>query len=211
MTHRTEITGIPCDAGFSEVLQLIQKEHYSRIPVYDESIDDIVGILHVKDLVRVFEDNPKEFKVQDIMREPYFVPASKRTNELFKELKLTKTHMAVVIDEYGGTAGIITLEDLIEEIVGNISDEYDDEEKEIEKLDESTYIIDGSAELEEVEEALGTELKIDRYETMSGFIIGQLGRIPKKDENPVIEYKNLVFKVMEVEEKRISRVKVCKS
>ncbi len=211
MTHRTEITGIPCDAGFSEALQVIQKEHYSRIPVYDESIDDIVGILHVKDLVIVFEDNPKEFKVQDIMREPYFVPVSKRTNELFKELKLTKTHMAVVIDEYGGTAGIITLEDLIEEIVGNISDEYDDEEKEIEKLDESTYIIDGSAELEEVEEVLGTELKIDRYETMSGFIIGQLGRIPKKDENPVIEYKNLVFKVMEVEEKRISRVKVCKS
>ncbi len=130
------------------------------------------------------------------------MPASKRTDELFKELQQTRMHFAVIIDEYGGTAGIVTLEDLIEEIVGNIFDEDEEEEKLFDKIDENTFIINGSASLDEVEDYLDVELPVEEYETLSGFVIGQLGRIPGKEDNSVVEFNGLVFKVEEVEEKR---------
>jgi putative hemolysin len=149
--------------------------------------------------------------VRELMRKPYFVPESKRLNDLFRELQVNKIHMVVVIDEYGGTAGIITVEDLLEEIVGNIFDEYDVEEPKFERLDESTYMFDGSISLDQVSELINVELPIDDYETLSGYVIGQLGKIPDEGEMPVLEMDNLVFKVEEIEEKMISRIKVCRA
>jgi putative hemolysin len=210
MTHRTEIVALPVGADLDEVLRVINTEKYSRIPVYDENIDDIIGLLHTKDLIYYLTDNRirEKFFLKKIMRKPFFVPASKRTDELFKELQQNRMHIAVIIDEYGGTAGIVTLEDLIEEIVGNIFDEDDEEEKLFDKLDENTFLINGSASLDDVKDYLNVELPIEEYETLSGFVIGQLGRIPERDDNPVVEFNGLVFKVEEVEEKRLAKVKV---
>ena len=130
---------------------------------------------------------------------------------LFKDLKASKTHMAVVIDEYGGTAGIVTMEDLVEEIVGNIFDEYDEEDKDVDKIDDNTYIIKGSASLDTVSEITGSDLPVDEYETLSGFIIGQLGRIPLTEEKPEVEFNGLIFKVKEMEDKKVSKAKVCRA
>jgi len=213
MTHRTEIKALPVEATLEEVIDFLNKEKYSRIPVYEGTIDNIIGILHSKYLFKHLTKNGRhqDFNLRDLIRQPYFVPDSKRTDELFKELQQNKTHMAVIIDEYGGTAGIVTLEDLIEEIVGNIFDEDDVIEKEIDKLDDNTYLINGTTSLDKVQEYLQTSLPVEEYDTLSGFVIGQLGRIPRRDEKPVVEFNNLVFKVEEVEEKRVAKVKVCKA
>jgi Hemolysins and related proteins containing CBS domains len=213
MTHRTDIVALPVGADLVEVLRVINIEKYSRIPVYNENIDDIIGILHTKDLIQYITDNciRDNFSLKKIMRKPFFVPASKRTDELFKELQQNRMHIAIIIDEYGGTAGIVTLEDLIEEIVGNIFDEDDEEIKFFDKLDENTFMINGSTSLDDVKDYLDVELPIEEYETLSGFVIGQLGRIPGKEDNPTVEYNGLVFKVEGVEEKRLTKVKVCKA
>jgi len=136
---------LPVGASLDEVTSFINQEKYSRIPVYEDSIDNIIGVMHSKYLIHYLSEggNKENFNLRDIIRQPYFVPASKRTDELFKELQHNKTHLAIIIDEYGGTAGIVTLEDLLEEIVGNIFDEDDEEEKDIDKLDENTFIING--------------------------------------------------------------------
>lgn len=212
MTHRTDIAGVPLDCSLEAVMAVIREEKYTRMPVYEDNIDNIVGILHVKDLVNYLGRTGKEnFSIVNIMRTPYFVPSSRKTDMLFKDLKDSKTHMAVVIDEYGGTAGIVTMEDLVEEIVGNIFDEYDEEDKDVDKIDENTYIIKGSASLDTVSEIMGSDLPVDEYETLSGFIIGQLGRIPQMEEKPEIEFNGLVFKVKEMEDKKVSKAKVCKA
>lgn len=212
MTHRTDIVAIPLDSGLDYVMEIIRTEKYTRIPVYEETIDNIVGILHVKDMFNYVSGNSSEkFKLKEIIRLPYFIPQSKKTDELFKELQKSKTHMAIVIDEYGGTAGIVTVEDLLEEIVGNIFDEYDEEEKEIEKLDENTFLIDGMVSLDKIKNQLEVELPVEEYETLSGFVIGQLGRIPNEEDKPELEFNGIIFKVEEVDEKRISRVKVCRA
>jgi len=187
------------------------EDKYTRFPVYEDSIDDIIGILHVKDLIRFIENQDiEQFSLSKIIRTPYYVPESKRTDVLFRELQKTKTHMAIVIDEYGGTAGIVTIEDLIEEIVGNIFDEYDEDEAEIQKIDEVTYDVDGSVNLDDIEEDLEISLPIEEYDTLSGFIIGQLGRIPNEVEHPEIVYKGIIYRIVEVDEKRITRVRIIK-
>ena len=212
MTHRVEIVAIPINADLKEVISLIVEEKYTRFPVYEDNIDNIMGILHAKDLIQYADKdcNEENFELSEIIRRPYYVPSAKRTDELFKEMKKNKTHMAVIVDEYGGTAGIVTIEDLIEEIVGNIFDEHDDEERVFEKLDETTYIFDGISCLDSVSDYLKSELPVDEYETLSGFIIGQLGRIPSQEEKTEIEFNGLVFKVKGVDGKRITKVKVCR-
>lgn len=212
MTHRTRVAAISIDSSLEDIVNLINMEKYTRIPVYEDSIDNIVGILHVKDLLQFFTKRKEsEFDIRKMIRKPYFVPESKKLNDLFRELQVKKVHMVVVIDEYGGTAGIITVEDLLEEIVGNIFDEYDEEELKYEKLDESTYVFDGSISLDLVSELIDVELPVEDYETLSGYVIGQLGQIPNEGEKPVVEMDHLVFKVEEIEEKMISRIKVCKA
>lgn len=213
MTHRTDIVAIPIEASLMEIIALINEEGFTRFPVYEDGIDNIVGVLHAKDIIKhidVNQTNEANFEVENLIRHPYYVPSSKKTDELFRELQKNKVHMAIIIDEYGGTAGVVTMEDLIEEIVGNILDEYDEEERNFEKQDENTFIINGTVNLDVVGDFFDVKLPIDDYETLSGFVIGQLGRIPQGGERPEIEYDELIFKVEEVEEKRIAKVKVCK-
>lgn len=213
MTHRTDIVALPVDAGLQQVIELVNTEKFSRIPVYQDTLDNIIGMLYAKDLFHFLSDGSdrEDFSLSKIVRKPYFVAASKPTDQLFREMQRSKNHIAVIIDEYGGTAGLATIEDLLEEIVGNIFDEYDEEEKEFEKLDENTYLIKGTASLDDVEELLGVRLPVDDYDTLSGFIIGQLGRIPGSQDKPSIEYEGLVLKVEKVEEKRVSMVKVSRT
>lgn len=213
MTHRTDIVALPVEAGLEQVLHVVNTEKFSRIPVYEDNLDNIVGMFYPKDLFQFLSDesNRDNFSLRQIIRTPYFVATSKPTDQLFREMQRRKTHIAVIIDEYGGTAGLVTIEDLLEEIVGNIFDEYDEEEKEFEKIDDNTYLISGVADLDDVQELLGVELPVDDYETLSGFVIGQLGRIPGRKDKPSIEYEGLIMKVEEVEEKRVSKVKVSKT
>lgn len=212
MVHRTRVVAISLDSSLDDIVEIINSEKFTRIPVYEDSIDNIVGVLHVKDLLLYFTNNRENlpFDIKNFIRKPYFVPESKKLDELFRELQVKKIHMVVVVDEYGGTAGIITVEDLLEEIVGSILDEYDEEEYKYEKLDESTYLFDGSISLNQVAELIGVILPVEEYETLSGYVIGQLGQIPEEDEKPVVELDNLVFKVEEIEDKMLSRIKVCK-
>lgn len=209
MTHRTDIVGLPVDATLEETMQVINTERFSRIPVFEDSLDNIVGILHIKDMFEYLMPEAPEFNISAVMRKPFFVPESRDPHELLNDLRKTKNYIGVVIDEYGGTAGIITIEDLLEEIVGNIFDEYDDDEHEYDIIDENTYNFDGTIDIEEFMEITGASLELDEeIETLGGFIISHLGRIPDDGEQPEITTDGYKFKVQDVEEKRIMRVMV---
>lgn len=210
MTPRTEMYAIDINDDIKEVLDEIDEFKYSRIPVYDEDIDDIKGILYVKDILKPLKEG-KKIEIEKLLRQPYFVPESKDIDELFKEMQKNKVQMAIVIDEYGGTAGLITMEDIIEELVGNIFDEYDDEEIEVKKIDDNTYILSGALTSYDIKKIFGAEIPEGDYETLSGYLIDKLGRIPEKNEHPVIEGDKLTFKVEEVEDKRIKYVKICRN
>ncbi|MGB5824148.1 MAG: hemolysin family protein [Proteocatella sp.] len=208
MIHRMDMVSIPIDMELPQIIEIIEKEKYTRIPVYEQSIDNVIGILHVKDLVSLMnEDCMKQFKLKDTIRRPFFIPTSKKIDELFVDLKRARTHMAIVIDEYGGTAGIVTIEDLLEEIVGSIVDEYDQEEIEIREIDKNTYEISGMISLDEIEKFFEIEFPIDEYETLSGFIISLIGRIPLKEEVIEVKYGNFRIEVIEVTDKRIEKVR----
>ena len=210
MTPRTDMYAIDINKNLREMLDEIDEFKYSRIPVYNESIDDIEGVLFVKDILKPLKDN-EEIDIRKIIREPYFIPESKDIDELFKEMQQNKVQMAIVIDEYGGTAGLITMEDIIEELVGNIFDEYDEEELDIKKIDENTYIVNGMITSYELKKIFDVELPEGDYETLSGYLLDKLGRIPEEDEHPVIEDENLTYRVEEIEDRRIKYVKVCKN
>lgn len=211
MTHRTDIFAVDINMSPGELLEEIIKDDckHSRIPVYDETIDEIKGILYVKDIIKNI--NKKTFKIKNIMKEAYFVSQSKLINELFKELQKNKKQIAIIVDEYGGTAGLITMEDILEEIVGDIYDEYDEIEEEYEKIDDKTYIISGSMPIYDVNKLLEAHIPEGDYDTVSGYLQEELGRIPTEEEIPVIETKELTFKIEEYEDKRILKVKVCKN
>jgi len=211
MTHRTDIFAVDIDMNQDELLEAIIKDEcrHSRIPVYDETIDEIKGVLYVKDIIKNM--NKKTFKIKNIMKEAYFVSQNKLINELFKELQRNKKHIAIIVDEYGGTAGIITMEDILEEIVGDIYDEYDEIEEQYEKIDDKTYKISGSMPIYDVNKLLETNIPEGYYDTLSGYLQEELGRIPAEEENPIIETDELTFKIEEYEDKRIIKVKVCKN
>lgn len=210
MTPRTDIFAIEINDDLNELLDKIDEYKYSRIPVYEDTIDNIEGILFIKDILKSIRDN-KHINIREIMREPYFVPESKEIDELFRELQRSKQQMAIVIDEYGGTAGLITMEDIIEELVGNILDEYDDEEIDYKKIDENTYMVSGSSTLYDIKKLFDVDIPEGDYETLSGYLLEKLGRIPEENEHPVIEDKQLTYKIEEYEDKRIKYVKVCKN
>ena len=210
MTPRTDIFAIEIDDDINELLDRIDEYKYSRIPVYDDNIDNIEGILFIKDILKVIKDG-RYINIREIMREPYFIPESKEIDELFRELQKSKQQMAIVIDEYGGTAGLITMEDIIEELMGNILDEYDDEEVEYKKLDENTYILSGSSTVYDIKKIFSVDIPDGDYETLSGYLLEKLGRIPEENEHPVIEDEQLTYKIEEYEDKRIKSVKVCKN
>ena len=213
-THRTDIVALEIHSTLKEVLEIINEEKYSRIPVYEENIDNIVGVFHVKDIVKYVLNDTKDledqnFDIRPLLMKPYFVPFSKKTDELFEEMQKNKVYMSIVIDEYGGTAGLVTMEDLLEEIVGNIFDEYDDVEEEIKVLDNHTYLMQGTTLLKDVEEFLEVEFaQSEDYDTLGGFLIGQLGRIPNDLEQPEITVDHFVFHIEKIVDKRIELVKV---
>ncbi|WP_102398902.1 hemolysin family protein [Haloimpatiens massiliensis] len=210
MTPRTEVFSINLNASMQESIQKIVEEKYSRVPVYEEDTDNIIGILYTKDLFAYINKNEKitvEYIV-GILRPAYFVPETKNIDLLFKELQSTKNHMAILIDEYGGFSGIVTMEDLIEEVMGNILDEYDDREPAIKKIDTNTYLVDGLLSIDEVNEYLDLNLKSNNSDTIGGFVIDLLGYIPTDNEERTVEFENIVFKVEKVDEKRIEILKM---
>lgn len=210
MIPRTDIFAIAVNDRFEDVLEEIDENKYSRIPVYEETIDNIIGVLYIKDIIKFINDK-KTVNIKKLIHDAYFIPETKPINELFKELQKNKKQMAIVIDEYGGTAGLLTMEDILEELVGNIFDEYDEEKNEYEKIDENTYLIRGSVSLNEVKKILNISIPEGDYETLSGYLLEELGRIPEEGENIVIETKDASYKIEEFEEKRIGLVKACKN
>lgn len=211
MTHRTDMIAVEMDASIQDIVYLAINKGFSRIPVYEDTLDDITGVIYVKDLLCLVGcEKSTDFHIQDFLRPVIYVPESKRCGELFIEFQQKKAHLAVVVDEYGGTSGLVTMEDLLESIVGNIQDEYDQEEEEISQIDEDTFVIDGSTDLGEVEELLGFQIDDEdelSYDTLGGLITDLLGRIPGDDEQPTVTFKNIQFSVLKVEERRILKVK----
>lgn len=210
MSPRIDIFGISYDKSFEEILPKIIKNGYSRIPVYTDSIDQIEGVLFVKDLIQHLDEAP-DFKWQQLLREPYFVPENKKLDNLLKEFQSLKNHLAIVVDEYGGTSGLITLEDIIEEIVGEISDEFDDKENIYTQIDENTYRFDGKISLKDfykvvtVNEELFEEAAGDS-ETLAGFILEIANQFPVKNEQ--IDFGDCIFTIENVEKRRLKQIKV---
>lgn len=204
MVQRVNVIAVDLNDTYEDVLKVIKKEQFSRIPVYDQTIDDIVGILNVKDIIIAGQN--EEFKVKDYMREPFYTFEFKKIKELFNEMQKTRNHMAVVLDEYGGTVGIVTIEDLIEEVFGDIEDEYDDENEEIEVIKEDEYIVDGSSRLDDIGELIGVVMESEEFDSVGGLIIGELGRFPELFEE--ITVNKIRFVVEELDKNRIKKVRI---
>lgn len=209
MTHRTDMVCIDDDEPLSEAVKLSIENGFSRIPVYEEDPDNIIGIVYIKDFLKYVGTNlPKTKTVKDMMRPAYYVPETKRCGELFTEMTEKRVQMAVVVDEYGGTAGIVTLEDVLESIVGNIQDEYDQEDEEISIINDTTFEVDGITDIEEVEEHTGKTFPEGDYDTIGGYIISVLGFLPEDGQMNEVTFENVKFTVLNVEERRIGKVKV---
>ena len=207
MTHRTDIEAVEITDSIEDVVKIAVEEGFSRIPVYEDELDNIVGILYIKDLLSyIGKTVPQGKKISKLMREVSFVPESKKCGDLFEEMTEKHIHMVIVSDEYGGVAGLVTIEDLLESIVGNIQDEYDMEEEEAVQLNETTFELDGTADIEEVEETLEITFPEGEYETIGGFIMSEIGHIPTEDEEAVVEFSGYRLTVKEVDERRIERV-----
>ena len=209
MTHRTYLTAVELNEDLSSVIEKAIEEGCSRLPVYEDELDNIRGILYVKDLLQyVGTKIPKNLNPGNLMREAMFIPESKKCRDLFSEMTEKHLQMVIVTDEYGGVAGIVTIEDLLESIVGSIQDEFDDEEEEIEQISENIFNIDGSSLVEEIEELLDIKFPEGEYDTIAGYLMSVLGRVPDKDEHPTIEYEGFSFTVTEMDERRIVHILV---
>ncbi len=209
MTPRTDVEAIEVDDTIDDALKAAVDNGVSRLPVYEEDIDHVVGVLFIKDLLPyVGKALPEVVTVRSLMREPLFVPETKKCGELFSEMTALHVQMAMVVDEYGGIAGIVTVEDLLESIVGNMQDEYDNEQEEVTQIDDNRYEVDGTTDIDEVAELLRLEIPEGDYETLGGFLISKLGRIPDADEHPMVVFENAEFTVMAMEDRRISLVHI---
>ena len=211
MVPRTEIYAVDMNLSISKVVEEITNDddfRYSRIPVYDETIDEIKGVVYIKDIL--LSTKNKNVKIKNLVKDAYYVPETKPVNELFEELRKNRLQIAIVVDEYGGTAGVVTMEDILEEIVGEIYDEYDEVKMVYEKIDENTYILNGSMSVSEVEKVLDISIPEGDYDTISGYLVEELGRIPNEKEKPVIETPTVIYKVEKTKDMRITKIKACK-
>jgi len=209
MTPRTDVEAIDADDTVDEALHAAVSNGVSRLPVYEEDIDHVIGVLYIKDLLPyVGKSLPEAVTVRSMMREPLFVPETKKCGELFSEMTAAHMQMTMIVDEYGGIAGIVTMEDLLEAIVGNMQDEYDNEQDEVKQLDENRYEVDGTTDIDEVAELLDMEIPEGDYETLGGFLMSILGRIPDADEHPQVTFENAVFTVTEMDDRRIGSVHI---
>ncbi|MCI1966123.1 MAG: hemolysin family protein [Oscillospiraceae bacterium] len=207
MTHRTDVVAAQDTESVETVVAASMENGCSRIPVYHENLDHVTGIIYVKDLLPyVGSPVPANLRLEQLMRPAYFVPKSKPCGELFGEMRLRRIQIAVVVDEYGGTEGIITMEDLLEAIVGNIQDEYDNEEEEIHRDGENRFDVEGTAPVDEVSEMLGVDLPEGDYDTVAGLMMEHLGRLPRANEHPQVRLGGLTLTVAGMEERRIARI-----
>ncbi len=206
MVARVDMKVASIDAKITEIMKVFTDSGHSRLPVFDGNTDNIKGIIHIKDIIPYLSDTKNGFDIRTILRKPYFVPETKRISELFKEMRLLHVHIAIAVDEYGGVAGLITLEDLLEELVGEIQDEYDFEDDDVVKLDDKSYIMVGDMEIEDVNKFLGTEIEDDEYDTLAGFLMEKLGHLGKIGER--VEYEGIVFIIVRVDKLRITKVRV---
>ncbi len=204
MVPRIDAVCISKTARLADLIQVIIEKGHSRIPVYENNIDNIIGILHAKDLLPYWGKD--DFDWPKILRQPYFVPETKKISEILRDLRNKKSHMAVVVDEYGGTAGILTMEDIIEEIIGEIQDEYDYEDRRLVKIDDNTIVADARVDIEDVMEFFGQEIPQGKFETIGGFIISLLGRVPAVNE--VVKFNDLEMVIEAADDRRISRVRI---
>lgn len=210
MTPRTQIVSISADATVGDALRTASEHGYSRYPVAEESMDNVIGIVHVKDFIQALTHGEGALNdpVRKQMRPAHFIPENKRLGGLLTEMQRQKLRMAIVIDEYGGTAGLVTLADLVEEIVGSIEDEFERKEQEVEIIDEKTFVVMGQTEIEEANALLGTELQTSEFQTIGGWVFGQFGRVPRPGEQ--LKFRNLRFEVLEMDGRRIGKIKVTK-
>jgi CBS domain containing-hemolysin-like protein len=204
MIPRTNISSAPLNATLGEIIKLVTSCGHTRIPIYKDNIDQIVGLLHAKDLLKLMGKDQTSGIPENTLRKPYFVPGQQKISNLLKDLKAKKTHLAIVTDEYGGTAGIITIEDILEEIVGEIMDEHDHEEPLLSIIDDHSVMVDAQLDVEKLENHFNIELPKGEYESVGGFIIQMLDRIPKPAEK--IRYKELEITVKSADDRRINKV-----
>ena len=209
MVPRRDVVTIDIEEPFDELIDEILETRHNRIPVYEESIDNIIGVLHVKDvMIELRRSGLDKINIREMLHKPFFVPETKEADELFRTMQAERHHMAILVDEYGGFSGIVTIEDLVEEIMGDINEEYEEVVPEIEAVSENEYVLDGGILIEDLNEELGLKLETENYDTLSGYLIEQLGHIPAKEDRDVIREDNLVFNVMEVKDNRITRVEL---
>jgi magnesium and cobalt transporter len=205
MVPRTDTVFLSAAASKEELLKCISKSDHSRFPVYQDTVDNVIGILHVKDVLKALL-NDKPFEINSMVRKPYFVPVSKHIDDLLRELRRKKIHIAVVVDEYGGVSGIVSMEDIIEEIIGDIQDEFDHETEDVVKLSEGIWLCDARVNLEFLAEETNMDLPIDDFDTLGGFVFDLFGKIPVKLEK--IEYKDYDFIIQEMDGHRINSIKI---
>ena len=206
MIPRTYVVAIPLDSSIESILSTVIDSGHSRIPVFKENVDQIVGILNAKDLLPFWLDQTQEFDLSKIIREPFFVPETKQIKDLLNELRNKKSHLAVIVDEYGGTSGLVTIEDIVEEIIGEIRDEHDAEEDDFAAQPDGSFLVNAWANLDDFEELFCVKVPREGYDTVGGFIIHLLGKVPKKGEE--INFEGLQFKIHRSDPKKITRVLV---
>jgi magnesium and cobalt exporter, CNNM family len=209
MVPRIDMVCLQANTPIGEAVQVVLEEGHSRIPCFEETVDSIVGIVHAKDLLRPLVEGRHEAPFREFMREPYFVPEGKKVDELLREFRRNRIQMAIVVDEYGGTSGLVTVEDLLEEIVGDIQDEYDVEEPELVPVDDHTAIVDARMNIDELNERLGLDLPTEEFDTVGGLVFGLLGHVPAAGD--IVPFDSLQFVVEEVEGNRIERVRVIRA
>ena len=207
MTPRTDISALENTASYEEIVEMFKEEKFSRIPIYEESIDNIIGVIYLKD---VFTAGEKNFSVSKIMREPYYTYETKDISNLLSEMRTKKFGLAVVLDEYGGTSGIVTVEDIVSEIMGKISDEFDDDDDEISEIKEDEFIVDGTARIDDVNEMLDTNIQCIHAETIGGYVTVLLGRFARKGEEVIDNSNHLIMTIEEIDKNRIDRLRIKK-
>ena len=206
MVQRLDIVAIDMEDSYDEIIELFKTEKLSRMPVYEETIDDIIGTLNIKDIIFLSDEEIENFDIKKYIRDPFFTYEFKKITQLLEEMKKDISQMAIVVDEYGGTAGLITIEDLVEVIVGDIEDEYDEEEDEIQVINSNEFLVEGSTKISDVNEVLGIELESEEFDSIGGYIIGYIKHIP--EENEVIEVDGIKFNIESVDKNRIKKIRI---
>ncbi len=208
MTHRVDIEGLEVTMSPEDIIKIIGEQRFTRYPVYQDNLDTIIGTVHLKDFIPYLTGKRKTLNLKRLMRKPYFIPESQKISDLLKEMQQSKNHIAIVLDEYGGTSGLVTFEDIIEEIIGTVSDEFDDDDIEIHKINDHVYHILGDVNIYDVEDLLDAGIDVESYDTLSGFMLDQLGHLPESNEEVQFIFNNIQFKAIRIEQHVFKKIEV---